>query len=284
MQRDRGGRRGGARPSGALKLSVDLEELVARLSRRDAVDGIVFVGSTGTDALRPSSDYDVLVVINEPALPLLVGLTTVGGRLTDLLFVTVSEVELLLSGARPPADAWPARLARWVAQGRIVFDRSGRLQRLHQLLADAPLVPDLVGGSHEICFSLNYDLAQNRRLAASADPVDRTAVQIRLLYAVKELVTGYFRLRAMEWLGEKAAVRYLAEHDPGYLAILRACLDEVSPEARMARYETLAEQTLGPFGGVWKPGETNFQFRPGSQVSAELLRESARFWASLVSG
>ncbi len=263
---------------------LDLEALVARLSRRESVDGIVFVGSTGTSALRPNSDYDVVVIIDEPELPLLVGLTTVDGRLTDLLFATVAEVEGLLSGARPGADAWPARLARWVAQGRIVFDRSGRLQRLSQLLAEAPLVADLQGGSHETWFSLNYDLAHNRRLAASTDPADRTALQIRLLYAVKELVTGYFRLRAVEWSGEKAAVRYLAEHDPGYLATLRACLDEIVPDGRMAPYETLAERTLGPFGGVWKPGHTNFQFRPGSQVSPELLRASARFWESLIAG
>jgi predicted nucleotidyltransferase len=261
---------------------LDLEELVARLSRRESVDGIVFVGSTGTNELSPNSDYDVLVVIDEPALPLLVGLTTVGGRLTDLLFAAVPEVEQLLAGARPPADAWPARLARWVADGRIVFDRSGRLQRLSQLLAKSPLSAGRDNGSHETWFSLNYDLAQNRRLAASADPVDRTALQIRLLYAVKELVTGYFRLRALEWLGEKAAIRYLAEHDPGYLAVLRACLDETAPERRMALYETLAERTLGPVGGAWKPGETNFQFRPGSQVSAELLDETARFWESLI--
>lgn len=263
--------------------TVDLEDLVARLSRREAVDGIVFVGSTGTDALRPSSDYDVLVAINEPALPLLVGLTTVGGRLTDLLFVTVSEVELLLSGAEPPAETWPARLARWVAAGRIVFDRNDRLERLRQKLAQAPFVADVDSAKHETWFSLNYDLAQNRRLSASADPVDRTALQLRVLHGVFGLVTGYFRLRAMDWAGEKAGVRYLAANDPAYLEALRACLAEGGPERRMAAYEALADLTLSPFGGVWKPGATNFQFRPGVQASPELVRESAAFWDSLVS-
>lgn len=267
----------------ATAAEVDLDELIARLSHRDAVDGVVLVGSTGTNTMRASSDYDVLIVINEPALALLVGLTTVGGRLTDLLFATAQEVEQLASGAGPPGHPWPGRLARWLTQGRIVFDRTGRLQRLRERLGETPLPADLDGGSHETWFSLNYDLAQNRRLAASADPVDRTALQIRLLYAVKELVTGYLRLRAMEWLGEKAAVRYLTEHDPGYLAVLRACLDETAPDRRMALYETLAERTLGPVGGVWKPGETNFQFRPGSAVSPELLDETARFWESLIS-
>jgi hypothetical protein len=243
----------------------------------------VLVGSTATNTLRPGSDYDVVVIINEPALPLLVGLTTVGGRLTDLVFATVQEVEELLAGARPPAETWPSRLARWVALGRIVFDRSGRLKKLSRMLTDRPLLPASEHASHETWFSLNYDLAQNRRLAASADPVDRLALQIRLLYGVFGLLAGYFRLRGLDWTGEKAAVRYLESNDPGYLAALLACLDEVEPGRRMARYEALAERTLSPVGGVWKPGATNFQFRPGSQVSPELLGETAQFWESLVS-
>jgi nucleotidyltransferase-like protein len=262
---------------------VDLDELVARLSRRDEVDGIVFVGSTGTKALRPSSDYDVLIVINEPPVPLLVGLTSVDGRLTDLLFATTSEVEELLSGARAPAEAWTGRLARWVSQGTIVFDRSGRLEALHKLLSERPLVSaqDLV---HETWFSLNYDLAQNRRIAASAESVDRTALQLRLLYGIFGLVQGYFRLRGLDWRGEKAAVRYLAAEDPDYLDALRTCLDEVDLERRVALYEALAEQTLRRFGGLWNPGETIFQFRPGSEVSPELISETTRFWSSLVRG
>jgi hypothetical protein len=260
---------------------VELDEFVARLSRRDTVDGIVFVGSTGTKALRPNSDYDVLIVINKPPVPLLVGLTSVDGRLTDLLFATTSEVEELLSGARPPAEAWTGRLARWISQGTIVFDRRAQLEAVHKLLSEQPLVSaqDLV---HETWFSLNYNLAQNRRIAACADAVDQTALQLRLLYSLFGLVQGYFRLRGLDWAGEKGAVRHLAEHDPEYLAALRSCLEEVDLERRMTLYEALAEQTLRPFGGLWNPGETIFQFRPGSQVSPELISETDRFWDSLV--
>jgi predicted nucleotidyltransferase len=262
---------------------VELDELVARLSRRDSVEGVVLVGSTGTKELRPNSDYDVLIILDEPAVPLLVGLTTIGGRLTDLLFATTSEVEDLLSGARPPAEAWEGRLARWVREGTIVFDRNGRLQALKRKPSDqSPLSPhDAL--SHGTWFSLNYNLAQNRRIAASADPVDRTALELRLLYSVFELVQGYFSFRRMDWSGEKVAVRYLAEHDPDYLAAVRACLDEVDLDRRMALYEALAERTLRPFGGLWNPGESIFQFRPGTRVSGELVRETEAFWNSLVS-
>jgi predicted nucleotidyltransferase len=262
---------------------VKLDEVVARLSRRDSVEGVVLVGSTGTKELRPNSDYDILIVIDEPGVPLLVGLTLIDGRLTDLLFATAAEVEQLLSGLRPAEDAWPARIARWVIRGRIVFDRSGRLQALKRKLSEQPPLSPHDGLSHETWFSLNYNLAQNRRIAASADPVDRTALQLRLLYSVFEVVQGYFRFRGLDWSGEKAATRYLAEHDADHLAAVRACLDEVDLNRRMALYETLAERTLRQFGGLWNPSESIFQFRPGTQVSGELIRETEAFWNSLVS-
>jgi predicted nucleotidyltransferase len=262
---------------------MNLEGLLARLSRHHSVSGIVLVGSTGTDALTATSDYDLLVVIDEPELPLLVGLTTVDDRLTDLLFATTSEVEALLSGTRPEADAWPARIARWVISGRIVFDRTARLEKLRQVLADSPGDGERMGTVHETWFSLNYDLAQNRRLSGSTDPLDRAALHVRLLRGVSEHLTGYFRLNGLEWPGEKAAIRYLAAHDPEYLTALRACLDEPEPERRFEHFKALAGRTLGPFGGVWQPGETNFQFRPGSRSSPELIRRASAFWASIVS-
>jgi hypothetical protein len=96
-------------------------------------------------------------------------------------------------------------------------------------------------------------------------------------------VQGYFRLRGLDWSGEKAAVRHLAANDPEYLEALGACLQEVDLERRMALYEALAQRTLRPFGGLWNPGQTIFQFRPGIEVSPELTGETERFWDSLVS-
>jgi predicted nucleotidyltransferase len=262
---------------------VDLEDLVARLSREPSVDGVVLVGSTETGQLRPVSDYDILIILEEPSPALLVGLTTIGGRLTDLLFGTVAEVDHLLSAAPAASiEAWPARIMRWVGEGRIAFDRSGRLARLRTLAAERRLAA-YDTGPYETWFSLNYDLAQNRRLSASDDSTDRTALQLRLLHGVFELVKGYLRSRDLEWSGEKAAVRYLADHDPDYFAAVNAFLGEADPQRRIAAYEALAVRTLEPFGGVWKPGETAFQFRPGTDVSPELVSEAARFWESLVS-
>jgi hypothetical protein len=72
-------------------------------------------------------------------------------------------------------------------------------------------------------------------------------------------------------------MRYLAAHDPDYLAALRACIDEPDPEERFARFEALAVRTLHP-GGAWQQGETNFQFRPGSRVSPAMVQNASRFW------
>jgi hypothetical protein len=244
----------------------------------------VLVGSAATGRLGPVSDLDVLIVLDEPSPPLLVGLTSVGGRLTDLLFATVSEVDGLLSAdGRDAAQGWAARLVRWIRDGRVVFDRNGRLATLRKISASRPRRAMHDHSTYETWFSLNYDLAQNRRLSASQDPVDRTALRMRLDRGVFELAKGYLRFRDVEWAGEKAAMRFLADHDPSYLAEMRTYLDEITPERRMARYEDLVERTLSPFGGIWEPRQTWFQFRPGIEASPELIGEAAAFWKALIS-
>jgi predicted nucleotidyltransferase len=260
---------------------VQLSELLARLAAHTTVDGVAVLGSTATNTLRPVSDFDVLVVLHDDQLPLLVGVTTVEGRLTDLVFATSTEVDQLLSGGVADPDAWLGRLSSWVHDGRIVFDRSGRLERLRT----RAVAPTDDGSAHskryETWFSINYNLVQNRRLVSSRDETDQMALELRLLYSVFELLTGYFRLRGIPWPGEKAAIRHIRTNDPPYLARLRECLAASDSALRLPLYELLAEQTLEPFGALWRSGETRFQFRPGTTVDRELVAEAERFWTEL---
>lgn len=135
-------------------VGTELDNLVARLAGRDEVDGIVFVGSTGTEHMAPTSDYDVLLVLADSAPPFLVGLATFDHRVTDLLFATVGEIEQLLTGVQPPPDDWRYRVAHWIRSGTIVFDHNGRLARLRRVLVAGANRPELRSG-HGTWFSLN---------------------------------------------------------------------------------------------------------------------------------
>lgn len=251
-------------PIGHARTSaMTLDEVVARLSRSDAVDGVLIMGSGGSGTLRPESDYDLLVVLAESPAPLGLAVTTVDGRFSEFLFTDVATVERLLVAAPPlPDDSADAALVGWVQSGRIAFDRAGRLGRLRAHLRAG----DWTAGTSEKAvygawFKVNYNVRQTLRIVASADPVYLTAADYRLLYGVAELIAAYFTVRRLPWLGEKAFVRYFQAHDPAYLDLFRRCVAEPDRARKAGLYARLAALTLAPLGGLWPDAATAVQFR-----------------------
>ena len=60
--------------------NLTLAEIIERLRQQPEVTGLVTMGTTGSDHLRPESDYDLVVVLAEMPVALHVALTTVDGR------------------------------------------------------------------------------------------------------------------------------------------------------------------------------------------------------------
>jgi hypothetical protein len=141
--------------------------------------------------------------------------------------------------------------------GRIAFDRAGRLGWAQEAARQGR--PPALPGEREIYDTwrtIGYNAAQLRRYLASDDPVAQHAVDLRLLYSLMDVVTGYFTVRRLPWRGEKAALRYLEVHDPDYLDQLRRCLAERDRERKARQYEELARLALAPVGGLWEAGTT----------------------------
>lgn len=270
--------------------ALPLEEVVTRLARHEAVTGVVLLGTTGDPALTPASDYDLLVVLSQMPAPMHVALTTVDGRLADIIFVMQPEIDALLAHDElghdeVPQDSWAARLLYWVQTGRVVFDRLGQVQRLQDNSATQRRAaqPD-AGERYRTWFGINYNVRQTLRILASADPVYQMTVDLRLLYCLSELWVAYFRLRGLAWAGEKAAVRYLAAHDPGYLQRFQRCLAETDRRSKVAQYVALAEQTLLPLGGLWPQASTAIQFHADAPWRPGQDQVALAFWNSLLSG
>lgn len=267
---------------------LSLEEVVARLSRHDTVTGVVLIGTTGDPALTPASDYDLLVVFSQMPAPMHVALTTIDGRLADIIFVKQPEIDALLARDDPdrgeiPQDSWEARLLYWVEMGRIVFDRLGQVQQLQQKAATLRRAsqPD-AGERYRIWFGINYNVQQTLRILASADPVYQMTVDLRLLYCLSDLWVGYFRVRGLAWSGEKAAIRYLAAHDPDYLQRFQRCLAETDRQSKVAQYVALAAETLAPLGGLWPQAGTAIQFHAAPWAIGQ-DQVALAFWNGLLS-
>ncbi len=262
-------------------ISADLSfaHVIARLSDHPRVHGLLKIGSTAVDRPTTHSDFDLVVVVDETLADLSLALTHIEGRLADLLFVTIPQLERWPEPAG--ARAWqPIQLWRWLRGGRIVFDRDGRLTAA-QTRAEAIQVSDRLDpqARYATWFSVNYNLAQTRRMWAAEDPVYRMAIELRLLYSLNDVWRAYFELRDLPQRGEKEQIRYLAGADPEFLQAFQACLGERDSDARLTRYTGLAQACLAPVGELWAADATGVLPWPDVDEHAYDLAVAA--WRSL---
>ncbi len=262
---------------------ITLEQVTARLSQNEVVTGLLLIGSAVRGDLTPSSDYDLVVILQEMPVPLHVGVTYIDGRLTDLIFLRDAQIdEVLALNERVPDDAWLGRIIRWLEEGTVLFDRHGRVAGAQEKARSGAWLVRPEDSGYSTWFTINYNLAQTVRLLASDDPVYLATADFRMaLYAPRDLVFGYFQLRGLRWEGDKAAVRHLMARDPTYLDLLTRFLSESTREEKCALYEQLAALTIAPAGSLWKEGGTAMTFE-GEPVTPEMVDTAHSFWLGLL--
>lgn len=264
---------------------LTLEDLVAVLSSSREVDGVLLLGSAAAAGLRPESDLDLLLVLNELPLPLRMVNTWVGGRFAEVYCTTTAAVASA-AAAHAPGGSEMRLLGEWLRRGRIAYDRSGLLVRVQQALqrvAADTRPPD--AAVYAAWREIGYNAAHMRRYLASADPLAPTVVDVRMLYSLMEVILGYFTVRRMPWQGEKTALRYLEVHDPEFLGLLRCCLAETDRRGRAVLYFELASRAVAPVGPLWKEGDTVVQLGPpwgaDDTWDAANPEEALGFWQRL---
>ncbi len=268
----------------AATADLSLETVIARLAGRAAIEGVVLLGSTGRAAITPSSDYDVLLVTGTSPLLWHV-LTTVDGRLTEVYVVQADEIDALRAETALPAhtDSRPALLARWLLRGRIVADRNGRLARTrgHLQTVETGFTLWTAGELYRYWFKINYDLRETERLLPAVDdPVRATTIDMRLLYCLPEVWVSYFRFRGLAWDGDGAAIRYLTDHDPAFLATFRACHATADRVQRLNFYRDLAAQSTAPVGGLWPAGDGGVQLAEDVAWTPAAVKAAVALWAT----
>ena len=265
---------------------MTFDAVMAQLAKHTHIDGLLTVGSaTDQVVLNAASDYDLIMVLSEMPAPLHVGLTYIDRRLTDIIFVKTQTIERILALDKAvDADDWMGRTIRWLQEGRIIFDRSGRLEQARQKIQSGTWIQAAAGMElYSDWVSVNYNVQQNRRMLQSDDLVYRQALGVRLLYCLSDLFVGYFRFRQLLWEGEKHAIRYLSVHDSDFLDRFNACLAETDLVNKLQLYEELALLTTAPLGGLWPDGATAMQLEGGTALEPEMINRALNFWESLIS-
>jgi hypothetical protein len=262
---------------------LTLETTVSRLAACPAVDGVLLTGSTANLGLTVTSDYDLLIVLDDP-LPLHVGLGHLEGRLADLAFTSIDLLDRMVADPDGTAGlplAWP--IVRWLTNGTIAYDRDRRLARAQAAAQDGALrLPPDQHAIYSVWFRANYNVRHARRLLASSDPAVLLALDLRLLYSLYDLVPAYFILQDLPWVGEKVAVRHWQTRDPEFRALLEAALAAPDRRQKVALYEELAARALQPAGGLWPADATGLEFRPDAPFSPSLVADGLALWARLI--
>ena len=231
----------------------------------------------------PVSDIDLLLVVDEAHANLRSGVTCIGGRMGDLLFATTGEIsEIANAESALDAATWIGMLASHLERADILLDRHGALAMAQAQIRRCELASSAEpGAAYRAWNKINYDRQHNRRMLESDDPDYAAALDVRLLYGLVDVFTGYFATRGLRWQGEKAAARYLREHDPEFLALFQQAHSENDRRAKFGLYERLCEAATAPVGGLWPDGATSAHLRNLAAASTEVHTEATAFIASL---
>lgn len=235
-------------------LPQDLDCVMTRLAACEQVEGVLAVGSLANHTLTPTSDYDLVIVLCGVEWTWYVGVTEVGGRFTDLLFVSTDALRQIQEQVSPFPDVCElAAVIRWFECGKILFDRNGRLAGTQQHVGHHNLVPPISDEAvYGAWFATNYNLAVASRLCLSPDPHIQAVADIRMaVYGHSDLWFNYFTIRRISWSGDKAAVQYLSENDPGYLELYQSLVKTADRVAKLECYRRAAAHVAAPLGGLW---------------------------------
>jgi hypothetical protein len=271
-------------PSLSHHLSID--EAIARLSASSLVDGVAEFGSRAASQSGPASDYDLLILVVALPAPVFQMITTIGGRLADIVLVETQTADLLLSAQAPPkARSFEALFVQKMQIAQIHYDASGRLRGVKQLVtSDAWLAKSTAfqteSDAYSAWFWQSFGLLHLERMAQSSDPVHLSAADMLFTACLSGTWRSYFDIRGIAWEGEKAAVRYWTEHATDYLAVVRRCLAACDRTEKMACYRRLVELTLAPLGPVFDRGETAVILADSANAPVD-VRQTLRFWDSL---
>jgi hypothetical protein len=235
------------------------ERVIDCLKMNEQVQGLLLVGSLAQDALTSASDFDLVIILRDAPQPWYVGVTTIEGRFSDLIFVAASTLDEVVALNEPiPSGHALAPILRWLKNGKSLFDRRGQIQRCQDLAHSREWVLPL--DDEEIFsswFAINYNLAVAQRMSASPDPLYQATAGIRMaVYGYTNIWLGYFTLRKLPWEGDKAGVRYLQQNDMVFFETYQRFIGAVDLEEKLRLYRQAAELAAAPLGGLWPPGST----------------------------
>lgn len=245
-----------------------LAQLLLRLKSSPRVKGIFLTGSTAA-GITPSSDIDLVVILDKNVEGMKSVYTTVERHFADIFFFDLPFIHRLHKKRRVAGNSFEGMFCTWLAQGKIEYDPGSFLQGLRKKIGiNFPILDVSESEKRDLWVKVNYNFIANARYYGAKKGLYHQALALRLLYSVIELVTAYCSFRGIAWRGEKAVIHYLKQHDRKYLETFLAYTASRTLDDKMKQYRALFRRTsFGKYkpwhDGFVIPMSTQHQYDPG---------------------
>ena len=257
----------------------ELEYTISRLRDKAEVDSVFLTGSYGAD-YKPYSDIDLVIILEKHEYDLTSLFTWVGDKFADIFFFDHSDLNRIENSIELPAGELDAVFINWLKKAIIQFDKSGKITRLKGIVES--LEEKIVASKLDkdiFWQKINYNFVVNSRYFYSHDPLYLKALEIRLLYSVSELLSGYFKFWDISWQGEKKAIKYLESQDSRFYKAFILYTEAFNLNERFEAYCQMIDLVFPENFKLWKKGDILPQAKDPAKANNEQL---IKYWQKLI--
>ena len=258
---------------------LKLDEIVNNLKAKSEVDAVFLTGSQGSEH-KSYSDIDLVVIFDKHKYDLTSLYTWTDDTFADIFFFDHADLKRIEENQQLPANAMDGVFVSWLEKASILFDKSGKLTALKNKKGDLIKKIEVPKSERDLFWQkINYNFVANRRYFESNDPLYHEALDIRLLYSVSEILTGYFEFRNIPWRGEKTALKHLKQNDQDFHNAFVAYTKAATLNERFDKYTSLAKLVFTSDYKFWNKGDVLPQSKDRTKVDTKKLAE---YWQDLI--
>jgi hypothetical protein len=271
-----------ASPGASAEIHPALRELVQRLLRHPAINGLMVTGSTVTGVADAESDVDLVATVSGD----LQGIDHISAQIeeipVDIIVLGTGEIERFTAAPRSSSYWSGGGLPRWLQEGKIISDKSTAIARARAAAIQCRPLEPLATIVHNTRFAARYDLSQAKRLLASQNPERRLAGELRLMHALSRIFHYYHVARRLPWRGVREAIHAINRSDPSFVEAVSNCIDTPDRSEKLTKYEAVLDRALDTIQTSYRePPNVLLQFK---NQADENLTLAAMSWIQLIIG
>lgn len=257
--------------------NLSLANVIERLKSSPRVRGIFTAGTTALK-LTPSSDIDLIIILDKNSEEIKSVYTMIKNRFSDIFFFDIDFVKKLNGKQKVSGNDFDGMFLEWLASGKVEYDQENLLLPLKAKISKKPPSQKVADSEkRNYWIKTNYNFIANLRYYNSKDKLYHQALEIRLFYSVIELIVAYFYFRNIPWRGEKCAIKYFKKNGRGFFSIFQAYSKSDNIKDKMRYYEKMFNKI---FINEYQKWEDNFVIPISNQNQYD--KKMINFWKKLV--